>query len=542
MWQVLGQRLATKQHTAAVNRPALSRCLTIVVMRRSAWLDSVSVALFPVVLILLFLSPSVHSASTAFKPTFTNTELKRHVDLATHVEEVSLFVKATNSGPSPASQYIVAVPSVKAGQLSFVEALTGGTPSATNSATFVRLSKPEESKNRLVTSEVQLSGVDIPAATGLTASNVTYFAVAFPTPVQPSASISFTVFMAFTRTLTPLPSHKLQDDNQLVLYHDNVYVLSPYPSSNQRSTFKLQSSHIESYTRKHASVSSDQIEYGPFTDTLPAFSHQPLAIHYQNNAPFITMLSMRKEVEVSQWGNVAITEWYEMKHTGAELTGPFSRFDYQRQMGQAPASFNFLRASLPVSAEGIYYRDYIGNVSTSRVRKSKQETVMEVQPRFPMFGGWKAEFEIGYNLPASHYLSVIDQYDDSDTVQQGDYLLGVPFGSMFPAAATDNATVRIILPEGSSAIQWSTPFSIDSADDTGLHFTHLDTTGRPVLTLSKSNVVRFHNQRLTVSYAFRNVYMLREPLLVISAVMAFFAVAMVYYRVELGVHSETKVD
>ena len=511
-------------------------------MRRSARLISSTLALLPLVLVLVLFAPSAHSASTAFKPSFTNTELKRHVDLATHVEEVSLFIKATNSGPSPVSQYIVAVPTVKAGQLSFVEALTGGTASATNSATFARLYKTDESKNRLVTSEVQLTGVDLPASTGLTAANVTYFAVALATPLQPAASTTFTVFMAFTRTLTPLPSHKLQDDNQLVLYHDNVYILSPYPSSNQRSTFKLQSSHIESYTRKHASVSSDIVEYGPFTDTLPPFSYQPLSIHYQNNAPFVTMVSMRKEIEVSQWGNVAITEWYEMKHTGAMLTGPFSRFDYQRQMGQAPASFNFLRASLPASAEGVYYRDYIGNISTSHVRRGKQETVMEVQPRFPMFGGWSAEFEIGYNLPASHYLSVIDEYDESDTEQTGNYLLEVPFGSMFPAAAIDKATVRIILPEGSSAIRWSTPFSIDSADDTGLHFTHLDTTGRPVLTLSKSNVVRFHNQHLLVSYAFRSLYMLREPLLVIGAIMAFFSVAMVYYRVELGVHSETKVE
>ena len=512
-------------------------------MRQPARLAASLAALLPLVLALLCLSPSVHSAPSAFQPAFTNTELKRHVDLTTHVEEVSLFVKATNTGSSAASQYYVAVPSVKAGQLSFVEALTGGTASATNSAAFARLYKGDEAKSRLVTSEVQLSGVTIPASTGLTAANLTYFAVALQTPVQPSASVSFTVFMAFTRTLTPLPAHKLQDENQLVLYHDSVYVLSPYPSTSQRSAFKLQSSHIESYTRKHASVSSDMIEYGPFTDTLPPFSHSPLSIHYQNNAPFITMVSMRKEIEVSQWGNVAITEWYEMRHTGAELTGPFSRFDYQRQMGQAPASFNYLRASLPQAADGIYYRDYIGNVSTSHVRRTKAETVLEVQPRFPMFGGWTAGFEIGYNLPAQHYMSVIDEYGAGDSVQSGNYLLDVPFGSMFPVVAIDQAVVRIILPEGSSAIQWHTPFSIDSADDTGLHFTHLDTTGRPVLTLRKSNVVRFHNQRLLVSYAFRSVYMLREPLLVISAVMAFFAVAMVYYRVELGVPSqEAKLD
>ena len=246
------------------------------------------------------------------------------------------------------------------------------------------------------------------------------------------------------------------------------------------------------------------------------------------------MVSMRKEVEISQWGNVAVTEWYEMRHTGAVLTGPFSRFEYQARGNEAKGSFNLLRASLPAVAHGIYYRDYIGNVSTSHVRKAKGETVLEVNPRFPMFGGWSAEFEIGYNVPAATSLAVIDQYAADDKRRVGNYLLTASFGSMFPAAAIDQAEVRVIFPEGSSGIQWSTPFDIDSADDSGLHFTHLDTTGRPVLTLRKSNVVRFHNQPISVSYAFSPLLMMREPLLVISAVMAFFLLSMAYYRVELG--------
>jgi len=242
------------------------------------------------------------------------------------------------------------------------------------------------------------------------------------------------------------------------------------------------------------------------------------------------MLSMRKEIEISHWGNVAITEIYEMKHTGAILTGEFSRFEYQRVGNTAPASFNLLKGSLPPFASGIYYRDVIGNISTSHVRNTRQETVIEINPRFPMFGGWQTEFEIGYNTPAKKLLSVLDD---------GSYLLNASFGSMFSSVAIDAAEIRVIFPEGSSAIQWSTPFSVDYADDHELHFTHLDTTGRPVLILRKNNVVRFHNQPFLVSYQYKPVLMLREPLLVIGAVFAFFLLSMAYYRVELGVgHGE----
>ena len=63
----------------------------------------------------------------------------------------------------------------------------------------------------------------------------------------------------------------------------------------------------------------------------------------------------------------------------------------------------------------------------------------------------------------------------------------------------EDETIRIILPEGASNIQWSTPFDIDS-ESRDIHYTYLDTTGRPVLILNKYNVVRMHNQYFQVSH------------------------------------------
>ena len=41
--------------------------------------------------------------------------------------------------------------------------------------------------------------------------------------------------------------------------------------------------------------------------------------------------SMTRVIEVSHWGNIAVEENVDLKHTGAVLKGPFSRYDYQRQ-------------------------------------------------------------------------------------------------------------------------------------------------------------------------------------------------------------------
>ncbi|CAN0521530.1 unnamed protein product, partial [Ectocarpus sp. 8 AP-2014] len=47
----------------------------------------------------------------------------------------------------------------------------------------------------------------------------------------------------------------------------------------------------------------------------------------------------------------------------------------------------------------IYYRDNIGNISTSTVRHNVGGVELSVLSRFPMYGGWKNAWYQGYNLP-----------------------------------------------------------------------------------------------------------------------------------------------
>lgn len=59
---------------------------------------------------------------------------------------------------------------------------------------------------------------------------------------------------------------------------------------------------------------------------------------------------------------------------------------------------------LPSSARDVYYRDEIGNISTSNLREGDEHVEMEIRPRFPLFGGWKTHYYIGYNVPSYQYL------------------------------------------------------------------------------------------------------------------------------------------
>lgn len=69
---------------------------------------------------------------------------------------------------------------------------------------------------------------------------------------------------------------------------------------------------------------------------------------------------------------------------------------------------------------------------------------------------------------------------------------------IFDDMVVDDALVRIILPEGASNIEIETPYSVQRLPDT-LHYTYLDTKGRPVIELRASNLVENHMQDFKVT-------------------------------------------
>jgi len=151
----------------------------------------------------------------------------------------------------------------------------------------------------------------------------------------------------------------------------------------------------------------------------------------------------------------------------------------------------------------------------------------ELAPRFPMFGGWKTDFYMGYNAPAYEYINY-DYYDSSV------YILNITFASPFPQATIDDLEVRIILPEYARDIKWATPFDIDS-ESLEKRVTYLDVGGRPVVVLRKSNVCRFHNQNFQVAFRFNRTMMLQRPVLLILGFVLFFGAAIASSRFELSI-------
>ena len=115
---------------------------------------------------------------------------------------------------------------------------------------------------------------------------------------------------------------------------------------------------------------------------------------------------------------------------------------------------------------------------------------VELRPRFPLFGGWQTRYYMGYNVPAYQYLFN----------KGNNYILKMRLiDHVFDDFVIDKLNVKVVLPEGASNVQIRTPYPVTEGKREN-HKTYLDTVGRPVITLTKDNIVENHIQDFEVSF------------------------------------------
>ncbi|XP_012717643.2 dolichyl-diphosphooligosaccharide--protein glycosyltransferase subunit 1 [Fundulus heteroclitus] len=435
-----------------------------------------------------------------------NEDVKRTVDLSTHLAKITAEIVLSNHGQTSVQSFILAVDADLAPRMAYIGASVKG---------------DEEEDGTLELQQTSIQG-----------QRGEFYKVLLPSSLPAGGQLKVKAEMTFSHVLRPFPNQITQAERQLVIFQGNHYLYSPYPTRSQTTRVRLASKTVESYTKLGNPTKTDEIiEYGPFRDVAP-FSEDAMKIHYENNTPFITITSITRTIEVSHWGNIAVEETIDLRHTGAVLKGPFSRYDYQRQSDSGISSVKSFKTILPASAQDVYYRDEIGNISTSHLQVLDDSVEVEVRPRFPLFGGWKTHYMIGYNLPSYEYLYTLgDQY--ALKMRLVDHV--------YDDQVIDYMTVKIILPEGAKNIHVETPYKIDRMPNQ-LHYTYLDTFGRPVLVATKNNLVEQHIQDFVVHYNFNKILMLQEPLLVVGAFYILFFTVIIYVRLDFAITKDPAAE
>lgn len=433
-----------------------------------------------------FILTCVLAALSVINAATVNKEVTRTIDASTSIVKIVTDIKITGA----TKEYIYTLPNEVARHVAFI----GG--KAKGSKVALEVSAPQSANNKDYTNYLfTLDGAN-------------------STPTIKIVTI-------LTEYLEPFPAEITQNENQLMKLTDSHYLYSQYPTTSQRTKVKLASSMIESYTRKvpHSSKGAE-INFGPYTD-IPPEAHSSCIVHFLNHEPFAKLNTVQTDIEVSHWGSISIEEVIEMEHKGATLKGGFSRFEYQMRRNENVPSFRSNLAVLPGVATDIFYRDQIGNISTSELRRIDGEIELDIQPRFPMFGGWKTQFYIGYRMPTESMITV-----DSDT---GRYKMTFDFWTVFEDVWIGDLEVKLVLPEGCSDVQVTLPAnSAVTNSEWTRRYTYLDSKlngGRPVLILSGKNIVAEVDSEVVVTYSFEANRILVEP---ITLCLSFFAMFCVF--------------
>ncbi|PPR06967.1 hypothetical protein CVT26_004287 [Gymnopilus dilepis] len=367
-----------------------------------------------------------------------------------------------------------------------------------------------------------------------------------------------------THSTEPWPAVAWQNDDQALRYTTDLFVLSPYPTTVQRTKIKSQTPRIISFTEPKniesfvenapgVSKSGATVVYGPYNSIPPSTTddfiekyQQPVTVHYYHEQPVLEVLQLKRSVEISHWGaNLNTQDEIVLHNAGPKLKGHFSRLEHQTQQfykRPAPHVLPALTLHLPAGIRNTYYYDTIGNVSTSRLRlapsvpknrQGAQFSVFEFKPRYPILGGWNYSFTLGWDFPLQDSTS----YDKST----GRYIVEVPIMTPILGAVVDDEELTIILPEGATDVQYAVPFPASSTS-LSTHTTYLDTTGRPALTFKYKDLTVKQAESIFVSYKVSWSAHLKKPIAVGTAFLALFVLGTISRRVNLTLHQKAKTS
>lgn len=431
-----------------------------------------------------------------------NVDVEVLIDLTSHLTRVTSNIKLYNQGVRAINVFHYSLDPFLSGKLSFIGA------------------KEMDGEQEVAILKVESTVMDKKY------NEAAFYRIKLSRPLNSLKTISIVVDTVYSDAQSPLPKEISQDDRQLVQFTGNLYYFSPYHTASEVISVHLSSDKIESYTQiRPVNLNQDIITYGPFKDILE-YAEQKFTVHFENHSPFLTTWNLDRWIEVSHWGNIAVEEKLHIQHTGAKLKGSFSRYDFQRNpYGGSPSAIRSFKTLLPASGKDVYYRDGIGNISTSNLLELNEAVELEIRPRFPLFGGWQTRYTIGYNIPSYEHL-----------YQQGNhYGLKMRFmDHIYDNQYVEDMRLSIVLPEGSRDITFSAPFPIDNKTEK-LHFTYLDTIGRIHIDVRKRRLVDNHIQDFTIYYTFNSLMLLQEPILVFITVFLLFLFVIISVRLDFSI-------
>lgn len=436
---------------------------------------------------------SVTFSVVASDKVLLNEKVKTVIDISSQLVKVKEQVKIVNEQSEPALSYIYIVDPSRKNNLSYVEA-------------------EDEIGNKLNINEVATNDSSV------------RFQILFHNSLSIDNAITIEVLTVFVNCYQSYPESVKQYDHHLVVFTFNVYYYSLYLTELQTliinaGPINVNSLDGESY--RLANNSKNGLQYGPFYDiSSEAVYHT--SIHYETNSPFLDVENLDRFVQISHWGYINVWEKVSLIHTGPKLTGPFERsFDNNKQ----DTRIESFVSSLPKDAFDIYLKDEIGLISSFTLHYDNPNSVhVHIKPRFILYGGWQTQFEIGYCLPITYYVSYYK-------INHNVYNLSIPLvNKLYPNMFIRKAKVNIILPEGAMYRDINPHYKLDN-NTKRKHCYFIDLTCREVISFELHNLVDYHSTIIfQLTYSFSQIYLLTKPLVLSASIYISFLLLLMYIR------------
>lgn len=345
-----------------------------------------------------------------------NRQLFRTVDLSKSYVREFIAVNVYNDGTSDETDYIVSIPPGFVDDLAKLDIKESSHEAPLK---VMRLARDEHGE---------------------------HWSAVLPEPIKPGTQIQLQLFLSYVNQLQPVPQTIKQSEQQHLVYDGLKTFYSLYPTKSQTTRVKIMAQNMQEINMDENSTPSTEAEggaqYGPFGQ-MGSFEVEPLVLRYDYPLPVPRVDSLKRDIWISHVSNsIAIEESYNLTNAGAKLDGSFSRTDFFTHHGKpssASASIIELPFTLPLGAHDVYYTDLVGNVSTSHFRGGKEVSLLELRPRYPVFGGWNYNFTIGWEMPLTSV---------SRTTGADEYVVGLPLLNGPVDAQYQEIESNYILPEG----------------------------------------------------------------------------------------------
>lgn len=296
------------------------------------------------------------------------------------------------------------------------------------------------------------------------------YAIKFTVPISPGSTVEFKARYIYTNTLIPFPEKINLHETQSLLLKLNKFAYSPYVISDYSLAFtgisKAQEMQLQlenvtvSPNLPHLAgrVESEALIYGPVLARIQPYAVVPMGLSYVHNRPLTRVINLERSFWLPGSGvDVVLTEeYYELTNNGAQLKSGFSRGDWMKgRYDLIREHFALSQLEFPENPaakfEDYYITDKVGKVSSHHPAQGH----IIMQPRFPLFGGWKYNFTLGWNNKMENLVHSL--HDEKDV-----YIAKFPLLNGLRDIYYDDVYLNFYLPEGSEFIAFHAPILSES--------------------------------------------------------------------------------